>query len=270
MNRDKRPDWDTYFFNMLDLIATRSTCLRRKIGVIITIDNRIVATGYNGQPPGIEHCTDRGFCLRDKLKVQSGQRHELCRVIHAEQNAIHQASQMGVRLQGATIYSNLVPCSLCTKAILSVGISRVVYKGVYDDPIGDELRKEAQWVKFDLYKPPIESGKKVKLYRDEIIKPLKDFDGFYISNYGRIFKNCIFDGEGNVVDTGEHIQSKFEVKENQYFIALRDIGKKIDDYIPIAYLVANTWLGNPNNAVIINWKDKNTANCHVDNLEWYD
>lgn len=264
----KRISWDEYFFNMLDAIAVRSTCLRRQVGVLITVDNHIVATGYNGQPPGIAHCTDRGFCLRNKLNVPSGQRHELCRVIHAEENAILQASHFGVKLEGGTLYSNLIPCSMCTKSILAVGIKRVVYKGTYDDPIGQELRDEAKWVKFELYSPPVEE-KKVELYKSEILKPLKCFENYFISNYGRVFKDSVLTDNGCVVDTGEHIKPRFSIADNRYYVTLKNASLgNINQEYAIAYLVACAWVPNPTNSSNVGWKDGNSANNFVENLKW--
>jgi dCMP deaminase len=149
---DNRISWDEYFINMLDGIAIRSTCLRRKVGAIIVKDNRILTTGYNGQPPNLIHCSELGFCLRQKLKIPSGQRAEICRAVHAEENAILQASKFGSNLEGSILYVHYSPCSFCTKSILSVGIVRVVYLEEYPDDLSRELREEATWIKFEQYK----------------------------------------------------------------------------------------------------------------------
>lgn len=148
MNKS-RPGWDKYFFDMLDRVSTRSTCLRRQIGAIITKDNRIVATGYNGQPSGMKHCSDSGECLRQTLNIPSGQRAEICKAVHAEENAFLQAAREGKSIKGGTLYIKCSPCSYCTKSLITAGIVRVVYESEYPDDLARELRKEATWVKFD-------------------------------------------------------------------------------------------------------------------------
>lgn len=136
-----RPNWDQYFFKIIDVVKERSTCLRRQVGAVIVKDNHILATGYNGVPSGISHCSEVG-CLRAKLNVPSGQRHELCRGLHAEQNAIIQSAKYGVSIQGSTIYTNTKPCSICTKMIINAGIKEIVFIEYYDDPLADELLSE--------------------------------------------------------------------------------------------------------------------------------
>jgi len=136
-----RPDWDKYFLEIVNVVKSRSTCLRRQVGAVIVKDRQILATGYNGVPRGITHCSETG-CLRKKLNVPSGQRHELCRGLHAEQNAIIQAAYHGVTIKGATIYTNAKPCSICTKMIINAGIKRIVFEEYYNDELADELLKE--------------------------------------------------------------------------------------------------------------------------------
>ncbi|UOD34066.1 cytidine/deoxycytidylate deaminase family protein [Deferribacteraceae bacterium V6Fe1] len=136
-----RPDWDKYFLELTDVVKKRSTCLRRQVGAIIVKDNHILSTGYNGVPTKISHCSEVG-CLREKLKVPSGERHELCRGLHAEQNAIIQAALHGVSIKDATIYTNTKPCSICTKMIINAGIKRIVYQVEYSDKLADELLAE--------------------------------------------------------------------------------------------------------------------------------
>jgi len=123
-------------------VATRSTCLRRHVGAVITRDKRILATGYNGAPTGLEHCASRG-CLREKLGIPSGERHEICRAIHAEQNAIIQVALSSTTAQGATIYCTHKPCILCAKMIINAQLCRVVYSHPYPDELTDELFDEA-------------------------------------------------------------------------------------------------------------------------------
>lgn len=137
-----RPSWDQYFMDIVDLVSKRSTCLRRKVGAILVRDKRILATGYNGPPAGIPHCSEVG-CLRDKLKVPSGERHELCRGLHAEQNAIIQAALHGVSTKGATIYCTNHPCIICAKMIINSGIESFVYKEDYRDELAEEMFREA-------------------------------------------------------------------------------------------------------------------------------
>jgi len=136
-----RPDWDSYFLELTDVVKKRSTCLRRQVGAIIVKDNHILSTGYNGVPTKITHCSEVG-CLREKLKVPSGERHELCRGLHAEQNAIIQAALHGVSIKDATLYTNTKPCSICTKMIINAGIKRIVYQIDYSDKLADELLAE--------------------------------------------------------------------------------------------------------------------------------
>ncbi len=124
------------------LVAKRSTCLRRMVGAVIVKDKRILSTGYNGAPSGVRHCIETG-CLREQLKVPSGQRHELCRGIHAEQNAIIQAAYHGVSIKGATLYCTNLPCSICSKMIINAGIRRILYQAGYADDMSREMFGEA-------------------------------------------------------------------------------------------------------------------------------
>jgi dCMP deaminase len=137
-----RPSWDDYFMDIANLVKTRSTCLRRQVGCVIVKDKRILCTGYNGAPAGTSHCIDIG-CLREKLGIPSGQRHELCRAVHAEQNAIAQAAMKGISLEGASVYVTDQPCSLCSKILINSGIKHILYKGDYPDTLSLELLKEA-------------------------------------------------------------------------------------------------------------------------------
>ena len=137
-----RPSWDQYFIEITRLVATRTTCLRRGVGAILVKDRNILATGYNGVPSGITHCGDTG-CLRDKMKVPSGERHELCRGLHAEQNAIIQAARHGTNIDGATLYCTTMPCIICTKMIINAGIKKVVYREGYSDDLAREMITEA-------------------------------------------------------------------------------------------------------------------------------
>ncbi len=137
-----RPSWETYFMDIATLVAKRSTCLRRSVGAVIVKDKRILSTGYNGAPSGLKHCLDIG-CLREQLSIPSGERHELCRGIHAEQNAIIQAAFHGVSIKGATLFCTNQPCSICTKMIINAGIKKVYYRSGYADTMSREMLKEA-------------------------------------------------------------------------------------------------------------------------------
>ena len=138
-----RPSWDEYFMRIAELAATRSTCLRRQVGAVIVKDKKILATGYNGAPSGLKHCLDIG-CLREKLKIPSGERHELCRATHAEQNAIAQAALFGVSIRDGVMYSTNQPCILCTKLIINAGIKKIVIQDSYPDRMSKDMLKEAK------------------------------------------------------------------------------------------------------------------------------
>lgn len=138
-----RPTWDEYFMEMAELTAKRSTCSRRQVGAVIVRDNRAVATGYNGAPRGLAHCEEKGGCLRQKLNIPSGQRHELCRALHAEQNAIISAASMGNAIEGGTIYITHQPCVICAKMIVNAGIKRIVVREGYPDELSMEILDEA-------------------------------------------------------------------------------------------------------------------------------
>lgn len=142
MEKHTRPCWDEYFMNITRLVAVRSTCLRRKVGAVIVKDKRLLSTGYNGAPRGITHCEEAG-CIREKSGIPSGERHELCRGTHAEQNAIVQAALYGVAIEGATLYCTHQPCSVCTKMIINAGIKKIVYDNAYPDDLARQLLEEA-------------------------------------------------------------------------------------------------------------------------------
>lgn len=139
---DKRPSWDEYFMNIAAQVATRSTCLRRRVGAVIVKDKRILSTGYNGAPSGLRHCLEAG-CLREERNIPSGTHHELCRGLHAEQNAIIQAALHGVQLGGSAIYSTHKPCSQCSKMLINAGVKQVFFKEGYPDDLADDMMAEA-------------------------------------------------------------------------------------------------------------------------------
>jgi len=138
----ERPDWDEYFLQLADLVATRSTCLRRQVGAVLVKNERIISTGYNGAPRGLEHCLDIG-CLREEQGIPSGHRYELCRGVHAEQNALINAAYYGISTSEAVIYCTNQPCIICARMIINAGIIRIVHRGNFDDDLAIKFLKEA-------------------------------------------------------------------------------------------------------------------------------
>lgn len=137
-----RMPWPEYFMNITYLVAERGTCMRRRVGAIAVKDKRILATGYNGAPAGVPHCLDVG-CLRNTLDIPSGQRHEICRGLHAEQNVIIQAAVHGIHMGGADIYCTTHPCVLCSKMLINCGIKTIYYAEDYPDDLSATLLREA-------------------------------------------------------------------------------------------------------------------------------
>jgi dCMP deaminase len=138
----ERPSWDEYFMDITRLVARRSTCMRRQVGAVMVKNKNILATGYNGTPSGITHCDVTG-CLREQLNVPSGERHELCRGLHAEQNAIIQAARHGVNIEDSVLYCTDSPCIICTKMLINAGIHRVVYLKGYAYKLSMEMLAES-------------------------------------------------------------------------------------------------------------------------------
>lgn len=147
----KRPDWDSYFLLIASVVASRSTCLRRKVGAVLVRDRQILSTGYNGAPKNISHCDDVG-CLREKLKIPAGERHEICRGSHAEINAIAQAAAAGTVTQGCGLYCTHEPCAYCAKALLNAGCKRVVFIHQYPDALARAILLESG-VEAAVYEP---------------------------------------------------------------------------------------------------------------------
>jgi dCMP deaminase len=137
-----RPSWKEYFMDIALLVARRSTCRRRRVGAITVRNKRILATGYNGAPSGLPHCLDIG-CLREEMEIPSGERHELCRGLHAEQNVIIQAAYHGISIKGATLYCTNLPCSICSKMLINAGISDIIYQEGYADSMTEEMLSAA-------------------------------------------------------------------------------------------------------------------------------
>lgn len=138
-----RPSWTTYFMDITELVAKRSTCTRRAVGAVLVKDKQVLATGYNGAPSGVTHCSDTG-CLREQMNIPSGERHELCRGVHAEQNAIVQAALYGVSIKDSTLFCTNLPCSICAKMLINAGIKKIYYKSGYADTISEGMMKEAK------------------------------------------------------------------------------------------------------------------------------
>lgn len=137
-----RPDNDTYFMQMAELVASRSTCLRRQVGAVVVKEKRVLSTGYNGAPKGLKHCAEVG-CVRQQGQIESGTRHELCRGVHAEQNAVIQAAYFGVSIKGGTMYTTNYPCVLCAKILVNSGIEEIVYRDDYVDELSREILDES-------------------------------------------------------------------------------------------------------------------------------
>lgn len=146
-----RPSWDEYFMSVAEVVSSRSTCLRRKVGAVIVSGKRILATGYNGAPSGLEHC-DRHGCLRLEQSIPPGEHHELCRGLHAEQNAIIQAALYGVSIREGIIYCTHHPCVVCAKMLVNAGVKKVIIREDYPDNLSKEVFREAG-VRIELLQP---------------------------------------------------------------------------------------------------------------------
>ena len=139
----ERPSYDEYFMEMAHVVSKRSTCIRRKVGAILVMDKHILSTGYNGAPKGFRHCSEVG-CLREKMKVPPGQRHELCRGLHAEQNAIIQAAVFGVSIKGSMLYCTNTPCVVCVKMLINAGVKEIIFSGDYPDELAKTMLDESK------------------------------------------------------------------------------------------------------------------------------
>jgi len=137
-----RPGWDEYFIEIAGLVSKRSTCLRRMVGAVLVKDKRILATGYNGTPRKLTHCAETG-CLREKLNIPSGERHELCRGLHAEQNVLLQASLHGVSVKDSILYCTNQPCIICAKMLINAGIKEVIIEAGYPDSMSMDFFNQA-------------------------------------------------------------------------------------------------------------------------------
>ncbi len=139
---EPRPSYDEYFMEMAHVVAKRSTCLRRRVGAILVKDKHILSTGYNGAPKGLKHCSETG-CLREDQNIPSGQRHELCRGLHAEQNVIIQAAVFGVSIKGSVLYCTNTPCVVCVKMLINAGVTEIIYAGDYPDELAKQMMSES-------------------------------------------------------------------------------------------------------------------------------
>jgi dCMP deaminase len=139
---EARPSYDEYFMEMAYVVAKRSTCLRRKVGAILVKEKHILSTGYNGAPKGMRHCSETG-CLRENMNIPSGERHELCRGLHAEQNAIIQAAVFGVSIKGSVLYCTNTPCVVCVKMLINAGVTEIIYAGEYPDNLAKLMMDES-------------------------------------------------------------------------------------------------------------------------------
>ena len=137
-----RPSYDEYFMEMAHVVSKRSTCLRRNVGAILVKDKHILSTGYNGAPKGLKHCSEVG-CLRENMDIPSGERHELCRGLHAEQNAIIQAAVFGVSITNSTLYCTSTPCVVCVKMLINAGVKEIIYSGEYPDDLAKKMLRES-------------------------------------------------------------------------------------------------------------------------------
>lgn len=139
---EERINWNDYFMEFAELASKRSTC-RRHVGAVLVRDNQLLSTGYNGSPKGIKHCSEIGGCIRERNNIKSGTCQEICRAVHAEQNAIIQAAVNGISIKGSTLYTNTYPCSICTRMIINAEIKKIIYKGDYEDELSKSLLDEA-------------------------------------------------------------------------------------------------------------------------------
>lgn len=146
----ERPDWDEYFMEMAELAARRATCLRRKVGAVLVKNKKVLATGYNGAPMDIEHCETTG-CLREEMQVPSGERHEICRGVHAEQNLVAQAAIHGVKTEDSIVYCTHQPCIICTKILINAGVKKIYFKNSYSDEFAENLLKQSnvEFIKYE-------------------------------------------------------------------------------------------------------------------------
>lgn len=154
----KRPSWDEIFMQVADVVSQRSTCLRRKVGAVLVKDRHIIATGFNGAPAGMEHCIDKGVCLREELGVPSGERLDYCYAVHSEANLIIQSAIHGRDTRGSEVYLTCSPCTMCAKLLVNAGIKRICYKDNYPDKLAMEILRSGG-VLVENYSPGKDGGR---------------------------------------------------------------------------------------------------------------
>ena len=143
-----RPDWHEYFMAVAKLISTRSTCNSRPTGAILVRDRHILATGYNGSPPGAPHCLGHlnpdgtPFCYSRHMGAGEGDKYNYCRSSHAEANAVAQAARLGIAVEGATVYTTLAPCYICTKLLAAARVREVYFEHDYES---SDRRRDEHW-----------------------------------------------------------------------------------------------------------------------------
>jgi dCMP deaminase len=151
-----RPNWDEYFMEITDTVAKRATCDRGKSGAITVFDKKILTTGYVGSPPGQPHCDEVGHLMREVIDEEGNKSMHCIRTLHAEENAILQAAEVGISLRGATLYCKMTPCYRCAMKIVRVGIVRVVAKRKYHaDRLSVQLFREVG-VQLDVLEDKVE------------------------------------------------------------------------------------------------------------------
>lgn len=163
-----RPTYDEYFMSMAFLAATRSTCIRRKVGAVLVKNKHVLATGYNGPPKGMKHCQETG-CLREEKLVPSGERHEICRGLHAEQNAIIQAAVFGISIDNSVIYITNTPCVVCAKMLINAGVKEIIYEGEYPDQLARQMIEESH-IKLRSFEGKVINPKNNIKFKEEIEK----------------------------------------------------------------------------------------------------
>jgi dCMP deaminase len=225
-----RPEIDEYFLKIAKVVAQRATCLRHNVGAVMVLDKQIISTGYNGAPAGVPDCLELG-CLRDQQKIESGTRHEVCRAVHAEQNAIIQAALHGVSSKGATLYITHSPCILCAKMIVNAGIKRVVFYNYYPDNAWETLFQESGITYEAKDEPVLELGdvaERVLVIERDYFNKLGAFEGVKTKNldefYARILKGTkyVFREKAEHDLSFKQIIPQFLVRyKDEYFISKR-------------------------------------------------
>jgi dCMP deaminase len=240
-----RPEIDEYFLKIAKVVGQRSTCLRHNIGAVLVRDKQIISTGYNGAPAGLPDCLEIG-CLKDQNKILSGTGHDVCRAVHAEQNAIIQAALHGTSTQGGTLYTTHAPCLMCSKIIINAGIKRVVSIQEYTDGFSETFLKKAG-VAYDFCPEPSleigDVGERVLVVERELFESLGAFEGIKITGI-KTFYNGLLSGVRYVFrEKAEHdkstkqIISQFIIRyDDEFYISKRLVGSDEERLRDIYYL----------------------------------